>query len=64
MNFEESIRSPFLGHNALLNFRRTEQAVLTFSRPIVLCRSVASAEKAMADLEERDSFVAVMLLSI
>ena len=59
-----SIADSFLVHNVLLNFRRTEQAVLIFSQPIVLCRSVASARKAMAEVGKRDSFVAVMLLSI
>lgn len=46
------ISSPFLRHNVLLNFRRTEQAVLSFSRPIVLCRSVASAKKQWQSLKK------------
>lgn len=42
-------QSSFLVQNVLLNFRRTEQAVLTFSRPIG-----CTIEKVVAELEKRD----------
>jgi len=55
---EDSVlnRSSFLVQDVLLNFRRTEQAVLTLSRPIVLYRSVAPSKKPWQSLEKMRLF--------